>query len=109
MSIRPAGHRLIIRPFKLEDVDDTYKRARIAGLEVVRPNQVREDQSVDKGIVLAIGPTCWPDNAPWCAVGDTIIFAKFAPKFIEDPETKESLGILNDEDVVAVLKGKSNE
>lgn len=109
MSIRPAGHRLVIRPFKLEDVDDTYKRARIAGLEVVRPNQVREDQSVDKGVVLAIGPTCWPDDDPWCSVGDTIIFAKFAPKFIEDPETKESLGILNDEDVVAVLKENNNE
>jgi co-chaperonin GroES (HSP10) len=109
MSIRPAGHRLVIRPFKLEDVDDVYSSARKMGLEIVRPNQVREDQSVDKGVVLAIGPTCWPDDTPWCAVGDTILFAKFAPKFIEDPETKESLGILNDMDVVAVLKENTNE
>jgi co-chaperonin GroES (HSP10) len=106
--ITPCGHRLIIKPFKLEEVDDALASAKRMGLEIVRPNEKREDQSVDKGIVLAIGSTCWPEQDPWCAVGDTIIFAKFAPKFIEDPETKEQIGILNDEDVVAVLKEKTH-
>ena len=107
--IHPAGHRLVIRPFKLEEVDDALASARRMGLEIVRQNQQREDQSVDKGTVLAIGSSCWPGQDPWCKVGDTIIFAKFAPKFVEDPETKEQLGILNDEDVVAVLKETSND
>ncbi len=102
--IEPCGHRLVIKPFKLADVDVDLQRARALGLTVVRENEKREDASVDKGIVLAVGPTCWPDQEPWCKVGDTIIFAKFAPKFIDDPETKDTLGILNDEDVVAVLK-----
>lgn len=102
--IKPCGHRLVVKPFKLAEVDEDLKRARAMGLEVVRENEKREDASVDKGIVLAIGPTCWPDSDPWCKVGDTIIFAKFAPKFIDDPDTKEQIGILNDEDVVAVLE-----
>lgn len=103
MSIKPAGHRLVVQPFKQEEVDEVVKRAKLAGLQIVNNNQAREDASVDKGIVLAIGPTAWPNEDPWCKVGDTILFVKFAPKFVEDPETKEMVGILNDEDVVAVV------
>ena len=104
--IEPCGHRLVVKPFKQEDVDDVIKSAKKFGIEIVNSNQKREDASVDKGVVLAIGPTAWKDfsSEPWCKVGDTILFAKFSPKFVEDPNTKETVGILNDEDVVAVIK-----
>lgn len=102
--IVPCGFRLLIKPFKQEDVDDVVKRAKQYGFEIVNSNQKREDASVDKGVVLAIGPDCWPNSEDkWCAVGDTIYFAKFAPKFITDTDGVE-YGILNDEDVVAVIK-----
>ena len=105
MNVIPCGHRLVVKPFKLEEVDDVYAQAKRAGLEIVRPNEKREDASVDKAIVLAIGPDCWPDSQePWCSVGDTVLFAKFAAKLIEDPKTNETVGILNDMDVVAVIK-----
>jgi co-chaperonin GroES (HSP10) len=111
--IKPCGHRLVVKPFKLSEVDKVYERAMNAGLEIVRNNQKREDQSVDKGTVLAIGPTAWQTESlggqPWCKVGDTILFAKFSPKWVEDPDTKDQLGILNDEDVVAVLEEKKDE
>jgi co-chaperonin GroES (HSP10) len=109
--IEPAGHRLVVKAFKLAEVDKVYETAMAAGLEIVRANQKREDQSVDKGTVLAIGPTAWKDfgGEPWCKVGDTILFAKFSPKWVEDPETKEQVAILNDEDVVAVIKEKKDE
>jgi len=104
--IEPCGHRLVVKPFKQEDVDEVIKNAKKFGFEIVNSNQKREDASVDKGVVLAIGPTAWKDfnSEPWCKVGDTILFAKFSPKFVEDPVTKETVGILNDEDVVAVIK-----
>lgn len=105
MKVIPCGHRIIIKPFKLEEVDEVYQRARASGLQIVRPNEKREDASVDKGIVLDIGPDCWPDSdKPWCEVGDTVLFAKFAAKLVEDPKTNETVGILNDMDVVAVIK-----
>lgn len=103
MAITPCGHRLVVKPFKQAEVDEVIKRAKAAGFEIVNNNQAREDASVDKGVVLAIGPTAWPNENPWCEVGDTILFVKFSPKFVEDPETKEMVGILNDEDVVAVV------
>jgi len=109
--IKPCGHRLVVQPFKQEEVDEVIKSAKRAGFEIVNSNEEREDASVDKGVVLAIGPTAWQDfkSEPWCKVGDTILFAKFAGKIVEDPETKKKVFILNDEDVVAIIQEGSND
>lgn len=108
--ISPCGHRLVVKPHTQEQVDEVLKRARAAGLTIVNSNQEREDASVDRGVVLSIGPTAWKTeslgNSPWCKVGDEVLFAKFAGKIVEDPTTKEKVFILNDEDVVAVLTAK---
>lgn len=103
--IQPCGHRLVVKAYKQEEVDEVVKRALAAGFEIVNTNKKREDASVDKGIVLAIGPTAWKDfdSLPWCKVGDEIIFAKFAGKVVTDPDSNEDVFILNDEDVVAVV------
>jgi co-chaperonin GroES (HSP10) len=103
--IKPAGHRLVVKPFKQEEVDEVLKAAKKFGFEIVNENKKREDASVDQGVVLAIGPTAWQDfkSEPWCKKGDTILFAKFSGKFVTDPETNEDVVILNDEDVVAVI------
>lgn len=103
--ISPAGHRLVVKPFKQEEVDEVLKAAKKFGFEIVNENKKREDASVDKGVVLSIGSTAWQDfkSEPWCKVGDTILFAKFSGKFVEDPDTKEDVVILNDEDVIAVI------
>lgn len=110
MSVKPCGHRLLVKPFKQEEVDEIFKkhRAFASTLEIVNENKKREDASVDRGIVLDIGPTAWKNDSfgyePWCKIGDEILFAKFAGKFVDDPETGEAVCILNDEDVVAVVK-----
>jgi co-chaperonin GroES (HSP10) len=117
VAIKPAGHRLVVKPYKQEEVDSVLRKAKESGFldkfEIINSNKEREDKSVDKGVVVAIGPTAWHQQSlgwePWCAVGDVILFAKFAPKFVEDPETKELMAILNDEDVVAVIEEKKND
>lgn len=107
--IKPCGHRLVVKPFKQDEVDEVLVNAKksefLKGFEIINSNKDREDASVDKGVVESIGPTAWKDfgGEAWCAVGDTILFAKFAGKVVEDPDTKEKRFILNDEDVVAVL------
>jgi len=107
----PCGHRLVVKPFKQEEVDEILKKATESGFlakfQIVNENKEREDASVDQGVVLSIGPTAWHDfnSLPWCGVGDTILFAKFAGKFVKDPETNENVVILNDEDVIAVVRG----
>ena len=102
--IKPAGHRLVVKPYKQAEVDDVFRKHK----EILKDFQKREDLSVDKGIVLSIGPTAWQNEShgytPWCKVGDEIVFAKFSGKEVEDPETGEYVFVLNDEDVVAVVK-----
>lgn len=108
MSVKPCGHRLLVKPYKQEEVDEIYRKHSefMKSLTIINENKKREDASVDRGIVLAIGATAWQDfhSEPWCKVGDEILFAKFSGKFVDDPETGESFVILNDEDVVAVTK-----
>jgi co-chaperonin GroES (HSP10) len=108
MALIPCGHRILIRHDKLEDVDDTFRAAKAAGIEIPKEfKEIRlEQNAVDKGIVVSIGPTAWQDfgKEPWCAVGDYIAFAKHAGKYIEDPETKEEFVLLNDEDIVCVIR-----
>ena len=108
--IKPAGHRLVVKPYKQADVDDVFRKHKefLKDFTIINDNKKREDLSVDKGIVLSIGPTAWQNEShgytPWCKVGDEIVFAKFAGKEVEDPETGEFVFVLNDEDVVAVVK-----
>lgn len=110
MAIKPCGHRLVVKAYKQEEVDDVVKKHAefYKTLEVINSNKKREDASVDRGVVLAIGPTAWQNEShgytPWCKVGDEIVFAKFSGKVVEDPDTQEDVFILNDEDVVAVVK-----
>lgn len=107
--INPCGHRLVVKPFKQEEVDEVLKKHSefLKSLEVINSNKKREDASVDQGVVVSIGSRAWQTADfgfdPWCAVGDTILFAKFAGKFVTDPDTNEDVCILNDEDVIAVI------
>lgn len=105
MVIEPCGHRILVRPFKAVEVDTSLAAAARLGIQLVRDNEKREDAGITKGLVLTIGPTAWQDfgSVPWCKVGDTVVYAKHSPFFIEDEDTKEVYGLLNDSDIIAVL------
>ena len=102
--ILPILHRILVKQDKLEEKDETFKRAGAAGLII--PNldeRVREQAAIDTGTVVAIGDTAFKDfgaESP-IKVGDMIVFAKHAGKIITDPVTEEKFVALNDEDVIA--------
>lgn len=106
--IRPCGHRLVVKAYKYNEVDEVSKKHSefLKSLKVVG-TETRNDASVDKGVVIDIGPTAWQNEShgfnPWCKKGDEIFFAKFAGKIVKDEDGEEYF-ILNDEDVVAVTK-----
>lgn len=104
--IIPKRIGLVVKPELLEEQDDTLKRAKELGFEIVGDSLDREQASVDRGTVITIGGDAWKDfnGEPWCKVGDFIAFARFAGKQVTDPETKEKFLIINDEDVVCILK-----
>ena len=109
--IIPAGHRILVRPDKIEDVDPAYARAKQAGIHLIEDHQTRERAGVDKGTVLAIGSTAFRDfgGDAWCSEGDHIAYARHAGKWVKDPDTDEDVLILNDEDVCCIIKQTKKE
>lgn len=103
----PCGHRILVQQEQYEEHDEVFKRARAVGIEISKDSNVRYQESVDVGTILEVGPTAWKDfgDSPWAQVGDRVYFAKHAGKKVEDPSNKDKhYVILNDEDVVAVIK-----
>ena len=96
-----VGHRVLIKPKDLEvktksgiliNYGDTEKRHRMATME---------------GTVVGVGPLAWHDwgtGDKWVEVGDKVLFAQYAGKLVEDPDTKEEFFVVNDEDVQVRIK-----
>jgi co-chaperonin GroES (HSP10) len=101
--IIPVLHRIVVKQDKIEDKDQAFAAARAIGIEIAFGERKREQQAVDSGVVVAIGPTAFKDfgldNAP-ISVGDTIVYARYAGKPVEDPQSKVEYMLLNDEDVI---------
>ena len=96
----PAGHRVLVK------VDETVEKT-AGGLFI--PKSVADDHAKAGifGTVVAVGDNAWKafdGGEPWAKVGDRVAFAKYGGFIIEDPDTKEQFRLLNDEDLVAVIK-----
>lgn len=108
MKVVAVGHRLVIKPYTLEEHDPLYKSAKAAGIELLERDERREQVAVDKGTVLEIGPSAFtalnPPGAdvPWCVVGDVIGYTRNAGKFIK--VDGGHILVINDEDVVNIFK-----
>ncbi len=100
-------HRILVRPDKLEDTDKTYVKAKAIGLVMPdHEDKQRAQAGVDRGVVVAIGPTAFRDFGTESPIvkGDYVAYARFAGKTVTDPYTDEDYVILNDEDICAVFQ-----
>ena len=95
MSIEPLEDRVLVRPGKPKEVSDGG---------IVLPDSARHAQ--DRGEVLAVGPGRMLDSgerAPLgVAVGDTVIYAKFAAVTVE--ADGEPYLLLRENDILAVAR-----
>jgi co-chaperonin GroES (HSP10) len=98
------GCRLLVKPLTLEETDEKVKSAKAQGILLLEVDERKQKVNIDKGILLQIGPKASEDYIGGVKVGDTIGFAKFGGKFITDPETNEELLVINDEDLIVILK-----
>ena len=111
MPINVVGPRILVKQDKLEDINPLFKAAKAAGIALPEASrEVKlEQRALDRGTVLQIGLLAWEDwgdSAPWCAVGDKVLYARHAGKIIKEQEGEdaEEFVILNDEDIIAVLE-----
>lgn len=106
MSLVPCGHRVLIKPQKLEEVDDAYKAAQRAGIILQETHEKLQQAAIDKGLVISVGSTAFKDygGEAWCKEGDLVAYARYGGKLIKDPKTQEDFLVLNDEDIIAIIK-----
>lgn len=96
--IAPLLHRILVKP-------DSVETKTASGI-VLAINEKREQAAAEIGTVVAIGPTCFKDfgmDADILKGGDRVYFAKYSGKVVKDVDGEEYT-ILNDEDIVAILK-----
>lgn len=105
--IIPKGHRVLVKQERFDEHDEVFAKAKKAGILIETDKNVRYQASVDKGVLVSLGATAWVDfgGIPWAEVGEVVLFAKNAGKAVVDPADPETpYVILNDEDIVAVIK-----
>ena len=104
MSFQVLAHRVAVKPFTVDEWDEDRKKAKQLGfvLPEMEENK-RAKASVDVGVVIQIGVSAETD----AVVGDTVAYVKNAGKFVVNPYTKEEIYLLNDDDVLVVLKKES--
>lgn len=116
MSLQVLGHRLLIKPDSLEEQIEIPEALKDKNFVVQKPVQLQklEEAGTQSGVVLQVGPMAWkafdgkdPLWAPWVTTGDHIIFARYAGKFVTDPETQERFMVINDEDVQVKITSKT--
>jgi co-chaperonin GroES (HSP10) len=102
--IVPVLHRILIKQDKLEEKDETFKKAKQAGIFFDLEEKSREQAAIDTGRVVRIGTTAFRDfgtESP-IAEGDYVVFAKHAGKTITDNDGEKYVA-LNDEDIIAKI------
>lgn len=105
--IIPCGYRVLVKPRKLEEVDKAVSSAQKAGIIIPKDHSdvQRLERAVDQAEVVALGPTAFKDyGGNWCEVGDIVAYAKYAGKLVYDPDLGEDVLVLNDEDIVCIVK-----
>jgi len=98
VTIIPFLHRVLV---KLKPVEKTTE----SGIIIPDTTTRKEQAATEEGTIVAVGDTFGKDfGATYIPqVGDKVYFAKYAGKFIKD-EDGTDLVLLNDEDIVAIIK-----
>lgn len=113
MTIEVILNRILVRPEELKrehKIEGTDKSLVLASASV--HDEKRAEASRVEGTVVSIGPTAYKDLTDESPVklNDHVVFARYSGVFVTDPETKETLVVLNDTDILCVVhKGESNE
>jgi co-chaperonin GroES (HSP10) len=104
--ITPILHRVLIKPIELK------KSHKVEGTDIEldlsfgsAQDEKRHEAARIEGHVVALGPTAFEGQLPRpTSVGDHVVFAKYAGLYVNDPETDETYVLINDEDILCVVR-----
>lgn len=98
--IKPLIHFVMVKVDKPEEKSQ-------GGIIIVDQTRQAEMRAAELGTVIGIGETAWMDGALGghvpINVGDKVFFAKYAGKWVKEPDSEEEFLMLNDQDIVGVI------
>ena len=96
-GINPVGWRILVKPQEIKETSES-------GIVITSGSyKNREQMANTTGVVVAMGNDCFADEpAPWCKIGDKIIFAKYAGLLYLGRDGSE-YRMINDKDVTGTL------
>lgn len=117
MKFKVPAHRVLI---KLAGIDEALnvkvsEDLKKLGFQVAHESGQEEFvvSATERGTVAQIGPMAWkhpdygygtPDWQPWCKVGDTVMYGKYAGKVVKDTDTGDNYMVINDDDIILVIE-----
>jgi len=95
------GNRVIVKPDDVETVSE-------GGILLGGANYERNEKAqCTTGTIVDFGPSAWLDplmgGEPWVEKGDRVVYAKYAGKFITNPEDDEEYVVINDDAIQVKL------
>lgn len=101
-------HRILLKPDELKREHEVEGTGIKIALAASADLEARMEASIQQGYIVSVGPTAFKDHGvpedQLPKVGDFVLWAKYAGVGVINPETEEKLVILNDEDVLCILK-----
>jgi chaperonin GroES len=96
-GINPVGNRILLLPIEVQ------QKSASGIIIATEETSAREQMANTTGIVVAMGDQCFADEpAPWCKVGDKVIFAKYAGLLYLGKDGN-SYRMVNDKDITGTL------
>ena len=79
-----------------------YEPERVGGMIEI-PDSVKERTLLveQRAIVIAVGPSAWPDEAPRAKPGDKVLISKMAGYMAKGTKDGKTYRIINDRDLFA--------
>lgn len=94
-GLAPRGRAVLVRNYEPERL----------GSMIQLPDSVRDRILMveQRAIVVEIGPSCWPDEAPRAVVGEKVLISKMAGYMCVGPADAKHYRLVNDRDIFCAI------
>lgn len=100
-GLQPLGRAILVEHYEPERAG--------ALIEIPDHIQGRMLMAEQRAVVIEIGPSCWPDEPPRCAVGDRVLVSKMAGYMAKGTADGKQYRIINDRDVFARITAEEGD
>lgn len=97
MAFEATGYYVIVRPDPTEEVSE-------GGIVLATETVTANKFATNYGTIVSVGPIAWDgfaDGRKWAAIGDHVLYARYAGKRLETDDGDE-LVVMCDSDILAV-------